>query len=177
MQIRSFKLLKLTTDMKRLTQNLIVNTGLLVCGVSTIFSGFLIQINYHIGGHGLVGADNPSLGLSYGDWAGLHKTSIVLLTALMVYHIRMHWNWYKIVFNKKLFAKNRYLVVMSALFLLAAVTGFVPWMIDALNGDEMLRKLIIEIHDKLTVFLSGLLVWHVSKKVKWFFNTFQKLKV
>lgn len=158
-------------NMKQLTQKLIVNAGLLVCGVSTVFSGFLIQINYHIGGHGLVGAENPSFGLSYADWAGLHKISIVLLTALMVYHLQLHWNWYKTVFAKKLFAKNRNMVILSALFLLAAATGFVPWIIDLLNGDEMLRKLIIEIHDKLTVFLSGFLVWHVAKKIKWFIET------
>jgi uncharacterized membrane protein (DUF485 family) len=86
----------------------------------------------------------------------------------MIMHIYQHWNWYKAVVRKRLFTKNIQVIILSLLFALVAITGFVPWLIDLLNGDDMLRQGIIEIHDKFALILSVFLILHIAKRLKRF---------
>jgi len=153
----------------------ILHLGLLFSGLTTMFSGLLIQINYHIGNHGNKVTTDDVFGINYEGWTDFHKISIVMLSALMIYHIQKHWKWYKVVIMKKLFTKNRQVIILSGFFLLAAITGIIPWLTDMMNGDEMQRKVFIEIHDKITLFLSFYLIVHVIKKSKWFFTNIEKM--
>jgi len=151
-----------------------INLGLLISGIATVFSGLLIQVNYHMGNHGNIVVNDYVFGINYNCWSDIHKISIVVLSALMIYHIYQHWKWYKIVITKKLVTKNRQVIILSSLFVLVAITGFVPWLIDFLKGDEMLRKVFIEIHDKLAIILSVYLILHIIKRLKWFFLPLRK---
>ncbi|MPM05071.1 hypothetical protein SDC9_51355 [bioreactor metagenome] len=153
-----------------------VNVGLIVFGFASAFSGMLIQIKYHIGSHGDVATGDSVLGINYPGWSAVHKFSIVAMTLLAICHIAQHWNWYKSVVAKRLFSKNRQVLVFTVLFVLVAITGLTPWFIDLTDGDEMLRKAFIEIHDKLALIMSVYLVLHIFKRFKWFVSAFGKLK-
>lgn len=154
----------------------IANIGLFIFGIASAFSGMLIQINYHMGNHGNIATDDFVFGINYHGWTVIHKVSIVVLSLLMIYHIWQHWKWYKVVFTKRLFAKNRQVLIFSILFVVVAITGLIPWFIDLLKGDEIQRKAFIEIHDKLTIILTIYLILHILKRWKWFFTTFEKIK-
>jgi hypothetical protein len=86
----------------------------------------------------------------------------------------LHWKWYKTVIKKRLVAKNIQVLTLSMLFVLVAITGFIPWFIDLLKGDEILRKAFIEIHDKFAIILSVYLILHVIKRLKWFLLPLRK---
>jgi hypothetical protein len=154
----------------------VINLGLIVAGIATVFSGMLIQINYHMGNHGNIDINDSVFGINYQSWSAIHKISIVVLSLLMVYHVYQHWKWYKTVISKRLFSKNQQVLILSILFMLAAFTGIIPWLIDLLEGNQMLRKLLIEIHDKLTLILTIYFILHIVKRLKWFFITFEKIQ-
>jgi hypothetical protein len=152
------------------------NLGLLIIGVTIIFSGMLIQVEYHIGNHGIIPTNDIVLGFNYLGWSRIHKISIVAFTLFMMYHVHVHWKWYKAVITKKLFSKNQQVLILSFLFIVVAITGLTPWCIDLLNGDQVHRKILIEVHDKLAIFLAIFLILHGIRRVKWFFTTFEKIK-
>jgi len=114
-------------------------------------------------------------GLSYSDWSTTHKFTIVFFSLLMAYHTYIHWKWYKVVITKHLIGKNRQVIILSILFLLAAATGFIPWFIDLSGGNNIIRMLFIEIHHKLTLILIVFLILHFVKRAKWFATTYAKL--
>lgn len=154
----------------------IINIGLAIFGIATIFSGLLIQIKYHLGNNGNIAIYSIALGISYKSWSVFHKISIITLSLLAIYHVYLHWKWYKIVFAKKLFTKNQQVLIFSLLFVLVAITGLIPWFIDLLKGNEINRKLFIEIHDKLAIILSVYIILHITKRLKWYYYTFAKIK-
>lgn len=160
---------------KNATLAFTIGSGLIISGFTMIFSGLLIQVKYHIGNQANLKASDIVFGLNYEGWSVIHKISVVLFSALMIYHFYQHWKWYKIVFVKKLITKNRQVLILSLLFILVAITGLTPWIIDLLKGDDMLRKGFIEIHDKLAILLSVYLIMHIIKRLKWFFTTFEKM--
>lgn len=162
--------------MRNNVNRFIVNIGLFIFGITTAFSGMLIQIKYHMGNHGNIAIHDFVLGLNYHDWSVVHKISIVVLSLFAIYHIYQHWKWYKGVISKRLFAKNQQVLIFSLLFVLVAITGLTPWFIDLLKGDELQRKVFIEIHDKLAIILAVYLILHVIRRMKWFFTTFDKIK-
>lgn len=153
----------------------IINLGIFIFGITTAFSGMLIQVKYHMGNHGNIAINDYVFGINYHGWSVIHKISIVALSILMIYHVYQHWKWYKVVITKKLITKNQQVLILSLLFVLVAITGLTPWFIDLLKGDEILRKVFIEIHDKLAIILSIYLVLHIIKRLKWFFTTYEKM--
>lgn len=134
----------------------------------------LLQIQYHIGNHGQIAINDTSLGIDYHGWTVVHKVAIVALTLFMMYHFYHHWTWYKTVITKKRFVKNQQVLVFSLLFLCVAMTGLMPWFIHLFSGDEVQRKGLIEVHDKLAILLSIYLVLHITKRLKWYMSAFKK---
>lgn len=155
---------------------LISNLGLIIFGIATVSSGMLIQIEYHMGNRGNIAINDFVFGIDYQSWSAIHKVSITLFTLLMVYHVYSHWKWYKGVISKKRISKNQQVLILSLLFVLVAITGLTPWFISLLRGDEMLRKVFIEVHDKLAIILSVYLILHIIRRLKWFFTTFDKIR-
>ena len=74
-------------------------------------------------------------------------------------------------------AKNRQVMILSMIFILAAITGYIPWFIKLTRGNMIIRKFYIEIHDKLALILFVFFVLHVVKRLKWFVSTLRKLKL
>jgi hypothetical protein len=154
--------------MKPTVNRYLNHLGLLISCLAAMFSGLLIQVNYHMGNHGSIEISDRVLGLNYAGWSAFHKISIVILFALMLFHFYRHLKWYKNVIVKKLLTRNSQVIILSVLFILVAITGFTPWFIHLLKGDEMVRKTFIEIHDKLALLLSVFLLLHIAKRLKWF---------
>jgi polyferredoxin len=146
----------------------IVNIGLVVFGFAMTISGFLIQIRFHM-------SHDSVLEIGYYIWSNIHKISIIGISILMTYHFLKHWKWYKMIINKKLVAKNSLQLILSIVFLLVAITGFIPWIIDLSNGSEYLRTSFIEMHDKIALLLFVLLMIHFTKKLKWYRTTLDRL--
>lgn len=181
---------------KRIFYNFIINNLLIISGLMIIFSGLALQLGFHMGGsderHNIthetqsqsnqyeqlreIDTNKIVCGLNYSDWSAVHKAVIVFFTSLMIYHTYVHWKWYKGVITKHLIHKNKQVIILSTLFLLAAVTGFVPWIIDLSGSASIFRMLIIEIHDKLTFVLIVFFVLHFIKRVKWFGTTYVKIR-
>jgi hypothetical protein len=162
--------------MEKNINRFIINLGLIIFGITTIFSGMLIQVKYHMGNHGNIAINDFVIGINYLGWSVIHKISIVALSLLMICHVYLHWKWYKVVITKKLISKNQQVLILLFLFVVVAITGLTPWFIDLLNGDEMQRKIFIEIHDKFALILAIYLILHIIKRLKWFFTTFEKIK-
>lgn len=162
--------------MEKNINRFIINLGLIIFGITTIFSGMLIQVKYHMGNHGNIAINDFVIGINYQGWSVIHKISIVALSLLMICHVYFHWKWYKVVITKKLISKNQQVLILSFLFIVVAITGLTPWFIDLLNGDEMQRKIFIEIHDKLALILAIYLILHIIKRLRWFFATYEKIK-
>ena len=154
---------------------LINNCGLLMFGSVMVFSGLLLQIGYHHGHHGEIEAIRLVLGLNYFNWSDIHIISIILVSIGMVFHILWHWQWFKIVLQKrKLLIKNQQAILLTIIFLLVAATGYISWSIKLNGGSEIIRKDFIEIHDKITWILFVYLILHVKKRFKWYFSALGK---
>jgi 2-oxoglutarate ferredoxin oxidoreductase subunit delta len=170
-----------------------INNLLLAAGLLLALSGMVLQIGFHAGAHER-GADvihsgvvqyeevrkiNPDkivCGFNYSGWSALHKWAVVFFSLLIIYHIYTHWRWYKGVISKHLIGKNVQVITLSVLFLLAAVTGIIPWLIDLYGGPVGVRIALIEIHDKLTLLLIIYFILHVIKRSKWYAAAYAKLK-
>lgn len=153
---------------EKLKMAFIVNIGLLIFGLAMSVSGFLIQFRYHMG-------HNSVLEIGYFNWTNIHKISIISISILMIYHFFMHWKWYKTIIIKRLSVKNRLQIILSLVFILVAITGYIPWIINLSGGSEIARKFFIEIHDKITILLFGLLTLHLTNRLKWYIYTLDKL--
>jgi hypothetical protein len=157
--------------------SLLINLGLLFFGSAMVFSGLFIQIGYHMGHHRELDINHLVLGLTYFNWSDLHKISIVVVSLGMVFHVFLHWKWYKtIVRKKKLVVKNQQAIVITIVFIFVAATGYISWFIRLSGGSDLSRHFFIEIHDKITLVLFVYLIFHVTKRFKWFFTAFEKIK-
>jgi len=97
-------------------------------------------------------------GISYSGWTMIHKISIILISFLVVRHIGQHWKWYRTVVAKSLISKNKQVIILSVIFFVVALTGYLSWFIDLAGNAPIVRKTFLEIHDKIAiVFLSFLL--------------------
>lgn len=105
-------------------------------------------------------------GLDYHAWSTIHRSAVVFFSLLMAYHVYSHRRWYAHIIGKHRARKNGYIITLSALFLPVAMTGFLSWFIDSSNGRVMLRIAFIEIHDKIALILSILLIPHIAKRIK-----------
>jgi len=153
--------------MKQKQNRLIVNNLLLVSGIIMTVSGLIQQIGFHMGNHGdQLQTDQLVWGLDRTEWSVIHKVTIVIFSILMICHICTHWKWYKGVISKNQIRKNRQVFILSVLFVLVAVTGLIPWFIDLSGGVGSLRLILIEIHDKLALFLAIFLILHLVKRIK-----------
>jgi cytochrome b len=161
--------------MKKNIKSFIVNSGLLFSGLSAVLSGMLVQVKYHMGNDGQIPISDQISVFSYVNLTSIHKISIIILTILMVLHISRHWELYGMIIRRKLIKRNIQVLTLSVLFILVAITGFLPWSIALMDGNEIIRKTIIEIHDKLAILLTIYLILHIIKRMRWLVSTFKKL--
>lgn len=180
---------------KSVFSNFIINNLLLISGLVMVISGLVMQLGFHVGSPDIhqnnvqeitsqipyeqmreIDTTKVVCALHYPDWSITHKYVIVLFSLLMIYHIYIHWKWYKGIVKKHLIGKHIQVSILSVLFVLVALTGLIPWFIDLSGGKSILRFGLIEIHDKLALVLVVYLFLHLIKRKKWFSNTYAKLK-
>lgn len=156
-------------------KRLLINMGAFFSGFLAVFSGFLIQFNFHMGQHGTIDVNKRVLDTNYSGWTVIHKISILVLSVFIIFHITQHWNWYKTIIKKNLIKKNKQIFILTTVFVLVAITGYIPWIIDLTVNDQITRKIFMEIHDKLTIILFVFLTLHVAKRLKWFMTVIKIL--
>lgn len=177
---------------KRTFNKFLINNLLLISGLLVILSGLVLQMGFHFGGpdvhqvgvhevqaqsmqyEQISGIDTSKIvcGFTYPDWSAIHKFAIVFLSLLMVYHLYTHWKWYEGVITKRLIRKNIQVITLSVLFLLVAITGYIPWFVDLSGSTSILRMLFIEIHDKIALVLIIFLIVHIVQRLKWMVKAF-----
>lgn len=181
-----------TSMRKKTLTRFIINNLLVACSMFAIISGLVLQIEFHMGSHPdnhitfqqpptyeqIQGFDlnKTVFEFNYYGWSVIHKISIVFFLILMTYHIYIHWKWFKEVTSKNLFRKNKQVITFSGFFILVAITGSGSWLIDIISNNSILRIILIEIHDKLTLIFIIYLILHIAKRNKWFMKTYAKLK-
>jgi hypothetical protein len=144
-------------DSVAMRRRIVLNLALLLAGLASASSGLTMQIKYHMGRHGRLDATD----WGYPIWAQFHKFAAVTVLALVAWHLIVNWKWLRAVWNKGLFRKHRQLVTMSPIFVAAVLTGLGAWAIGWTGGGFRSEKLVVEIHDKLTLFLTVFLILHV----------------
>jgi Pyruvate/2-oxoacid:ferredoxin oxidoreductase delta subunit len=184
------------TQWKRIFNRFLLNNLLLISCIVMIVSGLILQLGFHAGGSGghhtgshgvlsqsmqyeqirMIDLNKIVFALTYRDWSTTHKIAIVFFSMFLIWHINDHWKWYKRVFTKHLIRKNIQVKLLSVLFILVAVTGLIPWLIDLSDSSSGLRLVFIEIHDKLALVLVIYLILHICKRIKWFVNTYANIK-
>lgn len=155
----------------KLLRSLITNIHLLISGVIVIASGFLIQINYHLG---RLSPQDSIWGIDHNIWCMVHKWSAALFVLLITYHIYIHARWYRGVFKHRLLRKHRMVIFLTLLTLVVSITGIAPWLIDIFEGNQLIRHITIEIHDKIAILFSVLILWHCIYRCRWYINVIRK---
>lgn len=178
---------------QRTLNNFVINNLLLVAGLIMTFSGLILQMGFHMGshpGHGhheqvhsvayeemrAIDSNKIVAGFNYSDWSAIHKMTVVVFSLLITWHIYSHWKWYLGIISKHLMGKNTQVMILSAIFLLVAVTGFIPWGIDLLGGPVESRMFYIEIHDKITLLFILILILHIVKRASWYRISYVRMK-
>lgn len=162
--------------MKKSHFKLFINLSLLFSGFIMVFSGLLMQIFYHLMDIEANNVNATVLDINYSVWSLIHKISILIFTFLMVYHIALHWKWFKAIIKKKLMSKNKVVIILSIIFILVTISGYIPWIIMLTKGEIPLRIIFIEIHDKIALILMVFLIGHVLKRMKWYRSAISKFK-
>jgi hypothetical protein len=157
-------------NLEKKTLRALINPGLLLIGIIMALSGVTIQVKYHMGHHDVMNTTATALGIGYYNWSMIHKTAVLIFAVLASIHLSLHWKWFKIVMKRKLFSKNRQVLLLASIFFLVALTGFIPWLIRLAGGEEVTRKAFIEIHDKIALVLIVFLVLHVWRRWKRIFT-------
>ena len=125
----------------------VVDWALLPSFILSAFSGIKLHTLGHSMGHGTGHL-----------WHSFHLWTSIMLLVLMIIHIKIHWSWYKHLFQKGLGNKSRTTVVLSLIFLLLASTGII------LLGSECRRSAIGIWHFYLGIAMIILAVMHIFKR-------------
>lgn len=156
-------------------KNVIIDSLLIVIGILVIISGFQLVINYHA--HRLA---KYSLvwGFNYYNWYDIHLISSIGFVTLVIIHVILHFSWYKSLFKGNL-AKYRPTLIITLLFLFTTLTSFVPFLIKHLSktrGDlPDFVFLMIELHDKMGIIFTILIILHVIRRKDRLGKMFTKL--
>jgi hypothetical protein len=101
---------------------------------------------------------------------------MLVVSLLMLVHFALHWKWYTTVIRTRGFAKNRLTVTLTLVFLAVALSGYAPWLVHWVGGAPLLRRALVEVHDKLAIVLSIYLTIHVARNLPWFVRVARKLR-
>ena len=125
----------------------VVDWALLPSFILSAFSGIKLHMLGHGMGHG-----------ACRFWGTFHIGASLVLLLLVIIHVKMHWNWYKHLFQKGLGNKSRTIAILSLIFLLLASTGII------LLEGECRRSAIGIWHFYLGIAMIILAVMHIFKR-------------
>jgi hypothetical protein len=136
----------------------LVNSALLLTGIASMFTGFLIQTHYHMGR-----STGAVWGCGHAAWAIVHQLASFAFLAAVAWHLSLNWKpLISLCTRRGAWRSLGFFVTMF--FLLAAVTALAAWVAFMFLGQRSVEKVLVEIHDKVTIPLSVLLLLHVVKR-------------
>lgn len=136
----------------------LLNITNIIGGAIIIFTGVLIQLNYHM--HHL--PDNSLiLGFDRISWRWIHTLSSIFFLIWLIYHNWINLKTIKAFFlSKKKSPKYHLLsIILLGILLLMAITALLALANNLLDNQEQ-RFTYIEIHDKIGILMSILLIIH-----------------
>jgi hypothetical protein len=136
----------------------LVTSALLASGIASTLSGFLIQVHYHM--HRATAA---VWGYGYATWALVHQLSSVAFLVVVLSHLSLNWKPLLSLVRRRTARRSLGLSV-TVLFLLAVVSALAAWGAFLLVGQGTVEKALVEMHDKVTIPFSGLLLLHVWRR-------------
>lgn len=86
--------------------------------IPTFILSAFTGIGLHIAGHG-------SSHEVWHNWAVAHILFSLLFTVVVVGHIKTYWGWYKSLIRNGRGRKSRVTVMVSVLFVIVALTGYI----------------------------------------------------
>jgi hypothetical protein len=138
-----------------------LNVGLLAAGTASLVTGFLIETTYHMG-HGKW-AGRPVWGWAYPTWAFFHQLSSATLLAFATWHLYLN-RQPLLAILKRNDAWQRQCPILFAAFAAAALTALSAWAVAVGFDHPFAERALVEIHDKVVIPMSALLVLHVWQR-------------
>ncbi len=137
-------------------------------------TGLILQIEYHM--HHLPDASYV-MGFNRPEWLGIHKLLAVVSLAGIAVHCVSHSKFIAST-TRRLFDKTYRGRIASSYWLFLVyiptlLTAMASWLL--LGGNELSRRSLVEVHDKLALVLVVLSVVHVVTRFKWMVKTFQRI--
>ena len=130
-----------------------VYVTLLLSTLALIFTGFAIQIKYHMGHHGYIDVNDTYIGMGYHTWSLIHKITSLIFAFTVTTHIYL----------QRKFLKHNRKTAIILLLTITALTGLLAWCCSLNDSLEIVRKSLIEIHDKITLLLSLVMIVHLLR--------------
>ena len=138
-----------------------INVGLLVAGTLTLVSGFLIQVSYHL--RHAVSAGRAVWGWDYPTWALFHQISSAALLAFVAWHLYLNRKPLLAILKRK-GAWRRQGPILFVTFTAAVTTALLAWAVAVGFNHHLAERALVEIHDKIVIPMSVLLVLHVWQR-------------
>ncbi|RDV83278.1 DUF4405 domain-containing protein [Ammonifex thiophilus] len=95
--------------MNRPKLNYLVDALLFLTGLGMAFTGFVRWLAFSSGGgpHGRHwGQEQVFLSLTRHEWADIHRYLALVLVALVIVHIYLHWSWI-VTMTRQIFGQER----------------------------------------------------------------------
>lgn len=124
---------------------------LIVVFIVSAISGFGLHVAGHGGSHEI-----------WHNWAVFHVLGSILFLIAVIFHVAMHLEWYKGIIKKGIGSKSKVTAILSVIFLLLPVTGFV---LLGINGASSPLGLW---HYKIGVITTVITLGHVIKRLSVF---------
>ena len=141
--------------MEKKTQSTICNWSLLVLAILMLASGIQMEACF--------GAD--FLGISFPVYMAFHVVVAFLMTAVVIWHIWLHFNWKEWVkrFSSLKRTDTKILAVMSAL---ALVSGIAALLVLLFNG--MQHNGVGGVHGKIGFGFVALGIYHIIRRIRFY---------
>lgn len=117
--------------------------------ILTVFSGIVLHITGHRSNHDL-----------WHNWAVCHILSSIIFLVIAILHVKQHWGWYKGIVRNGIGKKCKITVLLSAVFLLVSVTGFILLGVNGANSGIGLW------HYKIGIVTIVFSIGHILKRAE-----------
>ena len=138
-----------------------LNFGLLVAGAASLVSGLLIQVSYHMGHRASAG--RAVWGWDYPTWALFHQISSTALLAFAAWHLYLNRKPLLAILKRN-GAWRRQGPILLSTFAAAVTTALLAWAAAFVFDRHLAERALVEIHDKVVIPMSVLLVLHVWQR-------------
>lgn len=143
--------------MDKKTQYSVCNWSLLIFSILMLISGIQMEASF--------GAD--FLGISFPVYMGFHVIVALLMTAAVIWHIWLHFNWKEWV--KRFYALKRVdTEILAIVAVLVLVSGIVALLVLFFNG--MQHNGVGGVHGKIGYVFLAVGLYHIIKRIRFYTN-------